>query len=560
VIDTSPSAGIPQPGSNLHQAQTILRSLWAQMDQPVYAAADDPAPLRSRLAIATIDVGVANAMVNLRLPLTDTTTAIEAAIAGLTTGADSSFDTGIDTAAQHLAENSRPGAEPVLIILFHDSFFALQNEVQAAAQRALAGNARVFVIGNRVNIRPEERVGPEQTLPLVASPGDVYLDPTAQDLRRLFVSASGSDETVAARGISAFGEFIPAGMGAIIGQSAGGERISDSAVRWQIDQVRRGEQTAVQFDFRVNDIATGQLNIASRVIGLDCNGFPFAIEDASGAPSLSASVATPTLEGAQPPDPYDSGLPPDTGGRSTGGSGENFGGGGWGIGGLVLPSWLWWLLLTLIVLLLIWWLLAWLRRKSAAERRTPPPIPKPTLPTGPTPSLEAARKTTGNVIIPGAASQQEAELRAILAGMDAWQGRIPTAATGPQRPTIAARWLTRPSALEQELPLRSFGDQFLWNYNGTELSAPLPWLLDVLHERIGPNRPVLAVFTTTSSDQAALEAVIDETATEIAAWPRSRYLGSLSATGNPPRSCWVNLRAVENPDGKQLTIKPAVEM
>lgn len=277
VIDTSPSAGVPQPGSNLHQAQTILRSLWVQMDQPVYATAEDPAPQRSRLAIATIDIGVANATVNLSLPLTNTSSAIEAAIAGLTTGADSSFDTGIETAAQHLAKNVRPEAVPVLVIVFHDSFFALQNEVQAAAQRALASGARVFVIGNRLNIRPEEQIGPEQAVPLVASPDDVYLDPTAQDLRRLFVSASGSDQTVAARGLLAFAEFAPAGLGAIVDQSDDGERISDSAVRWQIDQVRRDEQVAVQFDFRVNDNAAGQVNIASRVAGLDCNGFPFTL-------------------------------------------------------------------------------------------------------------------------------------------------------------------------------------------------------------------------------------------------------------------------------------------
>lgn len=237
------------------------------------------------------------------------------------------------------------------------------------------------------------------------------------------------------------------------------------------------------------------------------------------------------------------------------------GAGGWGIGGLMLPPWLWWLLLAIVVLLLLWWLLSWLRRIPAGNGgNLPPPPPKRVTPTGPTPPLESPRESYGNEVKPGAASQQEAELRAILANRDAWQGRIPTSETGPQRPTIAARWLTSPAALERELPLRTFGDRFLWNEGGKEWSAPLPWLLDVLRQRVGPTHPILAVFTSTPSDQAALDAEIDETDTTLAARPRSRYRANPAATGNPPRYCWVDLRAVENPDGKQLTIKPTVEM
>jgi len=296
VIDTSPSAGSPEEGSNLWQTKLILKSLWAQMNQPVCKEADDASCQPSRLGIITVDIGQKGAVVNARLPLTYTTEAINQTIEQLPNGADSAFDLAIKEAEKLLKEQARDDAAKAVVLLFHDKFFASEETVIATAQE-VGRRYPLYIIGNTLNLREEEALT-EAIAAQLSSSDRVYMNSSAEDLRRLFVFATGGTTEIAGRAILLGAAFSPADQISLWPQDRGD--VQGSRVVWRIDTIPTGETKRVSTLLRVSSQAVGTpIRYHTDIAYIDCNGF---INRSGGIEEnvLVAQASTPTAVSSPP--------------------------------------------------------------------------------------------------------------------------------------------------------------------------------------------------------------------------------------------------------------------
>jgi len=296
VIDSSPSAGSPEEGSNLWQSKLILKSLWAQMNQPVCKEADDANCQPSRLGIITVDIGQKGAVVNARLPLTYTTEAINQTIEQLPNGADSAFDLAIEEAEKLLKKQARDDAAKAIVLLFHDKFFASEETVIATAQE-VGRRYPLYIIGNTLNLREEEALT-EAIAAQLSSSERVFMNPSAEDLRRLFVFATGGTTETAGRAILLRAIFSPADLISLWPQNRGD--VQGSRVVWRIDTIPTGETKRVSTLLRVSSQAVGTpIRYDTDIAYIDCNGFI----NRNGGVKENVPVAqepTPTAESSHP--------------------------------------------------------------------------------------------------------------------------------------------------------------------------------------------------------------------------------------------------------------------
>ena len=296
VIDTSPSAGSPEEGSNLWQTKSILKSLWSQMNQSVCTEADDASCQPSRLGMITVDIGQKGATVNARLPLTNTTETINQTIDQLPNGADSAFDLAIQEAQNLLDKQGRHDAAKAIVLLFHDKFFASEETVIATAQE-VGRRYPLYIIGNTLNLREEEALT-EAIAAQLSSSDHVFMNPSAEDLRRLFVLATGGTTESAGRAILMGTTFSPAALVSLWPQDGG--NVQDGRVLWHIDSIQSGETVRVSTLLRVFSKAVGNpIRYTTEMAYIDCNG----LINRSGGPQEDISVSqepTPTSESSPP--------------------------------------------------------------------------------------------------------------------------------------------------------------------------------------------------------------------------------------------------------------------
>jgi len=562
VIDTSPSAGRPAPGSNFDRAQTILRSLWAQIDQPLYRTAD-ASPALSRLAIVTVDAGVITPdEVNVRLPFTTTTSAIDAAITGLQNGADSGFDKGIRQATKLLAEQGRPDAAHVMVVLLHDNYFALQKVVQTEAAAARS-KAQVFVIGNRLNVREAEQLTTEASSVLAGSSERVYLDPSAADLRRLFVAAAEGNPGVFGRVFSVREEFTDPAV-VEIDDVANGGKLEGNRLVWNSDALL-SSPLDLSYSFRLASSAGPSFETAVGVTFVDCNGFPHLYLDDDGKvigtpiARRTVEVATPTTAAARAitetpkPDvrptatPTAIILPPV---RCT-----------LSIGSFRVPCWLIGLL-ALLLLLALFLLIRSLRRGKEEPKPPEKPGPATTAPLSPTGNLRPRPALQGQVVTPGRAPD-DAALRQALLAASSFSGRVPIQQLGPARGRVALRVFRSPEELAGPggLNLRDMGELFKWRQGGAEdKDVPTRLVQQVLSERVSKETPLIAGWTQEPADNAEIELQhrIDPVGRRIVVWATSRYRPPAASQSQMERAYWLELRFLENP-GYDISVQSVNE-
>lgn len=576
VMDTSPSAGRPAPGSNFDRAQTILRSLWAQIDQPVYLAVNASAA-HSRLAIITVDTGItAPDEVNVRLPFTSTTSTIDAAITGLQNGADSGFDKGIRQAAQLLAEQGRPDAAHVVVILLHDNYFALQ-EVVKTEVAAARSQAQVFVIGNRLNVREAEQLTAEAAGVLAGSPERVYLDPSAGDLRRLFVAAAEGTPDILGRVFSVYEEFPDASL-AQIGPSdvTNGGRVEGNRIVWDSNYLLSSPLT-LGYNFGLASSASLSFETAIGVAFVDCNGFLHLYLGGDGkaiATPLArnaVNVTTPTPAGVVPAGTpaLPSSQPTTSPGNTTGNPVLPTGRCTIPVAGFRIPCEIF-LLLLLLTLTVIASPLLWLLRRG---RKQPSPNPPPIAParsSRPTPTLPVQRQfkgretqVTGENIRKGRAPD-DAETRKALRAATSFSGSIPVEQGGPARGRMAFRAFQSPEDLTGPggLNLKDMGEWFKWRQGGGEpkdISTDL--LQQVLKERVSKTTPLLAGWTREPADNAEIELKhrVDAAARRIVVEAASRYRPPAAGQSQVARAYWLELRFLENPGGYAVEVQSGNE-
>lgn len=565
LLDTSPSAGRPAPGSNLNRSQQILRSLWAQMNQQVYSSVHSSAH-NSRLAIVTVDAGVTTAdEVNVRLPFTDTTTAIEAAIEGLSNGADSGFDKGIKQAAELLTRQGRSDATPVLILLLHDNFFARQDAVKTQAADA-GRRAQVFVIGNWLNIREEERLIEADARTLAGGKADhVFLNPTAADLRRLFVIASGSDENITSRDLQIIEEIVPADQYDLVGLESGG-RLDGNRLIWVVEVLRADRPIQLSYRLRARPTGAQALSAVTTVSWLDCNGFPQTRKLTAAvpvslppSPTQSPPAVSPQEEKPavtiSPAGTPAAGLPvpraptiPQSQCVLT-------------IGGTRLPCWI--LLLLLIPLLALLLLLLWfIRGRSGQTIKPVPPVIKKGLP--PSEGKQIGRKHTdsGEDHLPGPAPDDVA-LIAQLREASNLTGRIPTGSHGFARSHVVIKVFETPADLKPAVDwnLIRMGPSFIWERAAGEVAVKTDRLLEILQEQVTQKGPLIAVWTQEPVDNATLEVrtTSNEPTKEIRVQARSVYYLPKAGQAAPEKAYRVQLRFMNKP-GYKVTVLPAMEV
>ncbi len=592
-IDISQSAWTP----NRERARQILRSLWAQMDQPIYQTPDGQAVM-SRLAIVTVDEGkTAPDEPRVRLPFTNSVTAIGAAIEGWQApGADTGFDKGIALASQLLAEQGRREAKPVLIVLLHDNYFFDEKGVNLAAGRKAAERADVFVIGNRLGISnaPLTQVGGDQDK-LAGSPSRVFLDPSAEDLRRLFVMASGGSPAVWGRVFRVYEEIAPFDLVEMRRSDvANNGDLQDNRILWDaratgLQAVGLPVQLGYSFRIVANPSQT-RLTLTTRADFVDCNGFWHAAAEVGGlldiavasqaritpsstptdrptttvtptatrAPEGGTTVApTPTSRGVPPPP-----TPPEPTPCVI------------VVAGIPLPCWILWLLPILLILLalLVWWLWSHWRKQPEPTREKPK---KPETPEQKPPVLPKPKEPDGKQITPEPAPEDTA-LLALLRTADSFVGRIPPAPPqygfGSSHVAVRAfssdaelRGRAVPTRGEAGLNLEAMGPSFLWQVEEggerIEHKVPTSLLQQVLCERIAPEKPLAAVWTLQPADNAKLEmrTAADLNAKQIRIQARRTYALPKPGQPTPEKAYWLLLRFLSNSDRWTVSVMPAVE-
>jgi hypothetical protein len=583
LLDTSPSAGKPIAGSNLFRAKQILRSLWAQMDQPVYAQFDDRQPQKSRLGIVTVDTGVTAPEINVRMPLTDTTEVISSTIAAIDNGADSEFATGVNRALELLRDTARPAAQKALILLFHDNFFALQPGVQDAIRQAPA-DTMVFVIINWLNVpsAPNDERLQEADAAKLTSAERVVRDPSAEDLRRLFVQAAGSSTDVLARGFRVYDEISPAGLVDIIGIENGG-RLDSGRVVWDVSEVNRGQPVELRYRFRVHAGVSAPLKVRTGAACLDCNGFLHTYLDQNGQPVTTPMVEDTIVVGDAPTATL---TPTSTSTPAAGGATTIMLTPGPG-GSTITPSgrydWRWLLLLLIpLIGLLVWWLRRHLerkrrrieeerrrieeeRRRIEEERRRQEQggnDAEERLPTRPEPISDDIQK--------GPAVDDSA-LMARLRAAPVIAGRVPTGQRGFTRSSVRVQVFNTAKEIRDHKgglnlsALGTPGSQFLWNEPGAqppETPVTVEKLQGIIEQRVTPKTPLLAVWTAEASDNAMFEIKLQPNPAmgRVEARVRSVYRSPAAGQAAGEKSHWIELRFLNNPAGNQIVAMPAVEV
>jgi hypothetical protein len=536
VMDTSPSAGRPVPQSNFCRGQLILQSLWAQMDQPVYVN-DGQAVTASRLAIVTVDIGTTTPdEVHVRMPFTSTTSVITSTIAGLENGADSGFDKGIAAATQLLPKQA-----------------VVQQEVDAAKRVA-----NVFVVGNRLYVREAEQLTRPDATALAGSPDRVLFDPSAADLRRLFVAAAESKPSVLGRVLTVYQELPnPSPLEIRPSDIGGGGVLEGNRVVWRPGAVL-APGLDLSYRFKLSSAATGSFEAGVGVNYVDCNGFLHAYVTGDGAivgtpiARSPLNVAVPTTQPggtSVTPRPTSAVPPPPPPGECT-----------IRVGSVQLPCWLVILLAALLLLLLL--LLLWLLFRRKPQRKPVPPSVTPPLPTPPTSAPAHLPRPVipapGEKVEPGRAPEDIA-LRQALAGARTLSGRIPTAERGPARSSVLLRVYDTSaeffSASGLAVPENSV---FMWRRDGVETEVPLRLLKEVLAGRVRKESPLLAAWTQTPADNATINTFSwsDPAQRRIMVGADTSYARPGAGQTQAQRSYWLELEVLDRPANFTIVPQP----
>jgi hypothetical protein len=387
VFDISTSAGVG-PGSNWERTIALTQSLIDHLARPIYrdsvAAAES-----SRVALVSSRTGTHGPEPVLLQSLTDDYQLLRSQVSTLTPSGDTDIAAGLVEATKELAKAAADRAQAIVLML-HDNT-ALDESTRKAVDDVLAQGIDVYLVVNSSNIEPDKQITLDLASELV--PRDmVYLDPDVDTLHGLFLQATDGDDTLAAAAIHVVEAVEPAGQVDLVQVRGPSGRIEGHRALWDVDVIEFGDRARLSYQFRLRPSATGNLNIQSTVVWLDCNGYPQQFTEQTEGPEALPSatptstpvpvVATPTPRPGVTPatptaTPTRSGVaplplppgPPGGGARLT-------------LPGILasLPGWLWWVLLALLLLallLLLWWLL---RRRRSASSSPPAPPPPPSRP------------------------------------------------------------------------------------------------------------------------------------------------------------------------------------
>jgi len=371
VFDISTSAGIG-PGSNWEHTSALTQALLDQLDEGVYRALEAP-PETSQIGLVGSQTGTQGPEPFLVQPLTSDFALLRTQAGLLSPSGDTDVAAGLLLAASELAKTS-DGRARAIVLMLHDNA-PINPNTQAALNQVAEQGIPVHVIVNSLNQAPEQQITAELAAQMAPVAG-IYLDPTPQQLRELFVAVSGGDISIAAR-VLLTEIFLPAGTAELPGMLDTFGQIRTDEVRWTFD-IRNDETLDLGYRWRL--AGAGNLSIQSNMAWLDCNGHLYTSFD--GFEGTPMPAGTPVSITAQPTDTSLVSTPtPGPTRTPTGGGvvGKDDGGGLWGwvtpaITALSAnPAWLW-LLLIPLVLWLLWLLWRWWRNRKVEKITRPPDV------------------------------------------------------------------------------------------------------------------------------------------------------------------------------------------
>ena len=307
-VDNSASAGVGL-GSKLEEAKDMALVLVDQMAQVVYADPEKP-PAYSRFGMVTASTVVTGVLTTIS-ELSEDIPAAQAAVQAIGSGADVALVEGIRLAVGELQAKVRPDSRRMMLTILHDDVPFTEDATQAAAQAQAAGiDLYIIALGDKAKISPNDEA---ETL---VGPENVYYNPTPDDIRRLFIRATGGTPNVVARGIKVIADLAPADAVSILSWGAGGA-VEAGELVWRLPEMGRGETAELTARIGIKPTAEiGQVELTADVIYVDCNGYlateaiipgPIPVPIQSPTPT---PLPTPTGVLSATPTATATGLPP----------------------------------------------------------------------------------------------------------------------------------------------------------------------------------------------------------------------------------------------------------
>ena len=246
LIDTSSSAG-QGPGSNWEHTAATLHALLGQLEQsPVYADPHSP-PVSSQASLVSSQTGTLGPEPVLLQPLTMDFSLLRNQLGSIQPSGDTELAAGLGVALNELAQASPERAKAVALVL-HDNK-AIDDSLRLAIEEAVAQDVAVFLVVNSRNIIPADVLTEPLATELV--PADhVFIDPTPEALRELFVAATGGDANLAAKAVQIAELFQPADAIQIVDTRPDAHQEPGRLI-WQAGDLIFGQRSDFEYSFTV---------------------------------------------------------------------------------------------------------------------------------------------------------------------------------------------------------------------------------------------------------------------------------------------------------------------
>lgn len=290
-VDNSASAG-SGAGSKLEQAKSLALVLVDQMAQPVYADSES-APALSRFGMVSASTVVTGVMTTIS-ELSEDFPAAQTAVGSISSGADVALVEGIQLAIAEMQAKARPNGRQMMLTVLHDDVPFTEDATQAAAQAQAAGiELYVIALGDKAQISPNDEAE------LIAGHDHVYYNPTAEDIRRLFIGATGGSVALSAKSIKLVADASSSNDVTIVSWGQGGA-LEDGNPTWRLKEIGKGDTADLTLTIGIKPAAvTGAVSIATQMRYIDCSGY-LRIE---AGPIIRTGIESPPVQPTDTPTP-----------------------------------------------------------------------------------------------------------------------------------------------------------------------------------------------------------------------------------------------------------------
>ena len=287
VYDVSSSAG-SGPGSNWEQTVRFTEQLFQWLASPVFK--DHLTIAYSRAGIISSQTVVTGAVPLLLQDLTTDYDGLARVLRTVQPAGDTDIAAGVYLAQEVLGKEAKPDSPKAIVLMLHDNV-PLTPAALDALRKAQAQGIDTYVVVNSLNISPENRILPALLGEAVPSK-NLFIDPGAKDLQRLFIAVAAGDVAAAARNVRIIEEWAPAEMVELSNVTGPGGRVEGNQILWDIPRIAKGETIELSYQLRLSKAISETAEISSHWAYIDCSGQ--LRSNIVGEKALTAPEPTPT--------------------------------------------------------------------------------------------------------------------------------------------------------------------------------------------------------------------------------------------------------------------------